>query len=520
MVDRLSRTADKRSGAESQVNLIPGQGEVLTNEKGEAFRKGEAFIPANETINKIMREPFPIDTKPVMAPEQKPAESVIQTKPAEDVTNKFIAEKLAEPRKSKIERIKEEYAGLEPLFTEILGKDKDSMRMNALLLLSDAGFKLASTYKPTAAMAFGEALSGLPKGMAVLAAQARQNGIQLKTAALQQAVGSIELQDKYAMELQKANINNQAKRQLKMLELDSNILLKQIESGQLVLSKPVAGLQVGTNKNGSFKGYKMDPNDPVFKSAIESDNKLRPKDSPYITYNGSSPVTMVTDDNQRLKLQDRLGNYDSTIRSMNALQEVISGAYGYKAFFSDLKNNVFVPILPNAVVSPDLNLAGTVTKIRSLLSAIQKDIAQGDGGGKVAVQTEEWARQVTERLNDPTKFFADPELVAKELAALKTGQLNGREEIVQRLGFEGNNYTMSVPNIGTRNDPYVLPNTLEDRSRMLNYLAGVYKNAPPTAPIHLKKGPSGEVITVTPQQILSAQTEVLNELKTARPTGN
>ena len=519
--NRLSTTADKRSGAESQVNLIPGQGtEPLTDEKGRPYRLGQSFLPANETINKIVREPSAISTDPVMRMEEKkPAESVIQTKPAEDVTNKFIAEKLAEPRKSKIERIKEEYAGLEPLFTEILGKDKDSMRMNALLLLSDAGFKLASTYKPTAAMALGEALSGLPKGLAVLAAQARQNGIQLKTAALQQAVGSIELQDKYAMELQKANINNQAKRQIKMLELDSNIILKQIESGQLILSKPVAGLQVGTNKNGSFKGYKMDPDDPVFKSAIESDNKLRPKDSPYITYTGPSPTSMVTDDNQRLKLQDRLGNYDSTIRSMNALQDVISGAYGYKAFFSDLKNNVFVPILPNAVVSPDLNLAGTVTKIRSLLSAIQKDIAQGDGSGKVAVQTEEWARQVTERLNDPTKFFADPELVAKELAALKTGQLNGREEIVQRLGFEGNNYTMSVPNIGTKNDPFVLPNTLEDRSRMLNYLAGVYKNAPPAAQIHLKKGPSGEIITVTPQQILSAQTEVLNELKAARPTG-
>jgi hypothetical protein len=517
--DRLSTTADKRSGAESQVNLIPGQGEPLTNEKGEAIRKGEAVLPKYATINRIREEPSPIDTKPVMAMENKPAESVIQTKPAEDVTNKFIAEKLAEPRKSKIERIKEEYAGLEPLFTEILGKDKDSMRMNALLLLSDAGFKLASTYKPTAAMALGEALSGLPKGMAVLAAQSRQNGIQLKTAALQQAVGSIELQDKYAMEMQKANINNQAKRQLKMLELDSNIMLKQIESGQLILSKPVAGLQVGTNKNGSFKGYKMDPDDPVFKSAIQSDNKLKPNDSPYITYTGPSPATMVTDDNQRLKLQDRLGNYDSTIRSMNALQDVISGAYGYKAFFTDIKNNVFVPILPNAVVSPDLDQAGTITKIRSLLSTIQKDIAQGDGNGKVAVQTEKWAQEVTRRLNDPTAFFADPELAAKELAALRTGQLNGREEIVQQLGFEGNNYTMSVPNIGTKNDPFVLPNTLQDRSRMLNYLAGVYKNAPPAAQIHLKKGPSGEIITVTPQQILSAQTEVLNELKAARPTG-
>jgi len=466
-----------------------------------------------------MREPSAISTDPVMRMEEKPAESVIQTKPAEDVTNKFIAEKLAEPRKSKIERIKEEYAGLEPLFTEILGKDKDSMRMNALLLLSDAGFKLASTYKPTAAMAFGEALSGLPKGMAVLAAQSRQNGIQLKTAALQQAVGSIELQDKYAFEMQKANINNQAKRQLKMLDNDYQLMLKQIEAGQLVEGKPVAGLQIVTSKNGSFKGYKMNPNDPVFKSAIESDNKLRPTDSPYITYNGSSPATMVTDDNQRLKLQDRLGNYDSTIRSMNALQEVISGAYGMGSWWSDVKNNVFVPIAPNMLVSPDLDQAGTVAKIKSLLSTIQKDIAQGDGNGKVAVQTEKWAQEVTRRLNDPTAFFSDPELAAKELAALRAGQLNGREEIVQQLGFEGNNYTMSVPNIGTRNDPFVLPNTLQDRSRMLNYLAGVYKNAPPTAQIYLKKGPSGEIITVNPQQILSAQTEVLNELKAARPTG-
>ena len=102
---------------------------------------------------------------------------------------------------------------------------------------------------------------------------------------------------------------------------------------------------------------------------------------------------------------------------------------------------------------------------------------------------------------------------------MRTGVLKGREEVVQRLGFEGNNYIMSVPNIGTRNDPFVLPNTLEDRSRMLNYLAGVYKTAPPNAQVHLKKGPSGEIIIVTPQQILSAQAEVLNELKAAKATG-
>jgi hypothetical protein len=518
--DRLSRTADKRSGAESQVNLIPGEGPPLTDPTGKPLLAGQAMMPGNETINKIVREPSAISTAPVMPMEKKPEESVIQEKPVvvEDVTNKFIKEKLAEP-KTKVQRIKEEYAGLEPMFTEILGKDKDSMRMNALLLLSDAGFKLASTYKPTAAMAIGEALSGLPKGMAVLAAQARQNGIQLKTAALQQAVGNIELQDKYAFEMQKANINNQAKRQLKILDNDYNLMLKQIEAGQFVEGKPVVGLQTVTSKSGSFKGYKMDPNDPTFKSAIESDNKLRPTDNYFITYTGRSPATMVTDDNKRVKLQDQLGNYDSTIRSMNALQDVISGAYGIGSFFSDIKNNLFVPIAPNAIVSPDLDQAGTVAKIKSLLSTIQKDIAQGDGNGKVAVQTEKWAQDVTKRLNDPTAFFSDPELAAKELAALRTGVLNGREEVVQRLGFEGNNYIMSVPNIGTRNDPFVLPNTLEDRSRMLNYLAGVYKTAPPNAQVHLKKGPSGEIIIVTPQQILSAQAEVLNELKAAKATG-
>ena len=93
-----------------------------------------------------------------------------------------------------------------------------------------------------------------------------------------------------------------------MAEFDHNLMLKQIEAGQFIEGKPVVGLQTVTSKSGSFKGYTMDPNDPTFKSAIESDNKLRPTDNYFITYTGPSPAAMVTDDNQRSKLQDRLGS--------------------------------------------------------------------------------------------------------------------------------------------------------------------------------------------------------------------
>jgi hypothetical protein len=503
MVDRLSRTADKRSGAESQVNLIPGQGEPLTNEKGEAIRKGEAFIPANETINKIMREPSPIDTKPVMAPEQKPEESVIQEGPVQDGTSKFIKKALAEPTpKTKAQRIREEYAGLEPMFTEILGSDKDSMRMNALLLLSDAGFKLASTYKPTAAMALGEALSGLPKGMAALAAQARQNGVQLKTAALQQAVNNINLQDKFALDLQLANTKGMYRLKQSMLEKDYDLQKTIALEGGTIIEDGGMGLRVQKTKKGSFVGTSIDPNDPAYNSAVKSSFTLRPTDNPFVEWRGAAPTTVETDKAERVKLGNTMRSLDNSLQTLQNLKGSYAGAYSPGTWFTDKVNNIFVPI-SGGLIRPDVNQADVTTRISTGMNQIMKSIASANDSGRVAVQEQEWARETAKGINDPAAFFANKELAAKQFNSMEAMLRNARQNVLTQLGYIDQDYAMNTPSTGTQSDPFVISADPAEQKRMFTYLGstiGMVQD--PNATVYIRM-PNGRVDAFNPTQLRS-----------------
>jgi hypothetical protein len=501
--NRLSKTADKRSGAESQVNLIPGQGEPLTDAMGMPIRRGEAFIPANETINKIMREPSPIDTKPVMAPEQKPEESVIQEGPVQDGTSKFIKDKLAEPTaKTKAQRIREEYAGLEPMFTEILGSNKDDMRMNALLLLSDAGFKLASTYKPTAAMALGEALSGLPKGMAALAAQARQNGVQLKSSALQQAVNNINLQDKFALDLQLANTKGQYKLQETLLKNDFELQKVIAQEGGSVLEDGGMGLRVQKTKKGSFLGTSIDPNDPAYNSAVKSSFTLRPTDNPFVEWRGQAPTTVETDKAERIKLGNTLRSLDNSLQTLQNLKGSYAGAYSPGTWFTDKVNNIFVPISFGAL-RPDVKQADVTAKITLGLNQIMKSIASANDSGRVAVQEQEWARDATGNVAFPTQFFQNKELAAKGFNGMEATLRNARQNVLTQLGYIDQDYVMNTPSTGTQSDPFVISADPAEQKRMFTYLGstiGMVQD--PKATVYIRM-PNGRVDAFNPTQLRS-----------------
>jgi hypothetical protein len=471
---------------------------------GMPIRRGEAFIPANETINKIMREPSPIDTKPVMVPEQKPAESVIQETPVVDGTSKFIKKALAEPTpKTKAQRIREEYAGLEPMFTEILGSDKDSMRMNALLLLSDAGFKLASTYKPTAAMALGEALSGLPKGMAALAAQARQNGVQLKTAALQQAVNNINLQDKYAMDMQIADKKGLYKIQETLLKNDFELQKAIALEGGTVIEDGGMGLRIQKGKkSGSFMGTSLDPNDPAFTSAIKSSFTLRPTDNPFVEWRGQAPTTVETDKAERIKLGNTLRSLDNSLQTLQNLKGSYAGAYSPGTWFTDKVNNIFVPISFGAL-RPDLNQADTTAKITLGLNQIMKSIASANDSGRVAVQEQEWARDATGNVAFPTQFFQDKELAAKGFNGMEATLRNARQNVLTQLGYIDQDYVMNTPSTGTQSDPFVISADPAEQKRMFTYLGstiGMVQD--PKATVYIRM-PNGRVDAFNPTQLRS-----------------
>lgn len=503
IANRLSRTADQR--AQSQADQIPGQGPPLVDAMGKPIRQGEAFMPANETINKVMREPSAISTAPVMPTtpvvEKKPEESVIQETPVVDGTSKFIKEKLAEP-KTKSQRIKEEYAGLEPMFTEILGSNKDDMRMNALLLLSDAGFKLASTYRPTAAMAIGEALSGLPKGMAALAAQARQNGIQLKSAALQQAVNNINLQDKYAMDMQLANTKGEYKLRETLLKNDFDLQKTIALEGGTVIDDGGMGLRVQKTKKGSFVGTSIDPNDPTVTSAIKSNFTLRPTDNPFVDWRGAAPTTVETDKAERVKLGGTLRSLDNSLQTLQNLKGSYAGAYSPGTWFTDKVNNIFVPI-SGGLIRPDVNQQDVSTRISAGMNQIMKSIASANDSGRVAVQEQEWARETAKGINDPTAFFANKELAAKQFNSMEAMLRNARQNVLTQLGYIDQDYVMNTPSTGTQNDPFVISADPAEQKRMFTYLGstiGMVQD--PNATVYIRM-PNGRVDAFNPTQLRS-----------------
>jgi hypothetical protein len=134
---------------------------------------------------------------PALAVADKEEEEVIPAvEEKEQTTNEFINQNVAKTKAlTRMERIKQARSEYEPLYRELLGDTKEDAKTNALLLLADAGFKLASTAKPTFAMALAESAKDLPRGLATIVAQDKDRDIKVRTAALSQAISDVTAED-------------------------------------------------------------------------------------------------------------------------------------------------------------------------------------------------------------------------------------------------------------------------------------------------------------------------------------
>jgi hypothetical protein len=451
--------------------------------------------------------PIPMAVSPAMAPADSSAASalremtpafpgdfgaVAEAPPAQEQkkgVSDFIKEATKE--KSKVDRIREARAEYEPLFAEILGDDKESAKINALLLLSEAGLKLAGSRKPTAAMAVAEAFSGLPRGFAAIAAQERELGAKGKMAALQQAIGDVDAQDKYAQAVK-----------LKMLEGDYKILQEQAkQAGGGIVEDAGMGLRVTKTKGGSFVGTGIDPNDPSVKSAINSQFTLRDTDNPFVENRGQAPTTLVTDKSQRLELGKTLTSLENSLKTLDNLKSVYTNAYGPGAWFQDKVNNLLVPVDPTGMVKPNFDMADATSRISFGLNSILKNIASANDGGRVAVQEQEWVRETAKGVSDPTRFFADKELVAKQYGSLEATLRNARQQVLTQLGYEGNDYVMRTPNTGTQNDPFIIPADPAQQRTMFTFLGStIGKLQDPRAVVNVRM-PNGTVQQFNPTQL-------------------
>lgn len=543
------RSAEDLANVNKLIDQIPGQGPPKFDARGNRIipsgRENEPFEvnfpgvytpaptpaeerPENTTINRINQQgdvvvpfetPFNRPEVPIIAP--KKDEAAPTTK---DFIDRTVKDQVFQNRGA---RIKAEYKELEPTFRELLGDTKADARTNALLLLADAGFKFASTYKPTMGMALGEALSGVPRGFATLVAQAKDRDIRVKTAVLQQATENVNLQDKVARDFQLENLRIQGRltnslfqansrkeleeikqrnaKAIKVMEIDRDLLLKEIEFGGTIEEDAGMGLTVAKKKNGSYLGSYIKPDangqlPTVVKGAIDSRWTLRQTDNPFVDNLGPAPTTVETDKGERVKLGTTLRQLDNSLKTFDNLRGQYAELYSPGTWFVDKLNNVIVPV-SGGLVRPDVNQAAAAQQLRSGLNQVQKSIASANDQGRVAVQEQEWAREILDGLNNPTGFFQNKELAAKSFAAMEAQLRNARQQVLTQLGYIKDDFTMKTPQTGTQVDPFVVPADPEGQTRMLRYLGSTIGTLQdPKAIVYLKL-PNGRIDAFTPTQL-------------------
>lgn len=543
------RSAEDVARVNALIDQIPST--YTTAEEAEM-----GLPPSQATINRVMAEegpdystpfsnliePPPKKTGPeprYMGPAPGTTEPGATTpiipptpeKKKEETVTDFIQDKMKEESpaviKTRAQRIKEESEALMPTFKEILGDTKSDVRTNALLLLADAGFKFASTYKPTAGMAFAEAFSGVPRGFAALAAQARDRDIKIKTSVLQQAVDNVNLQDKLARDYQIEGLKIQGRllaeaakaRSAKELEElkgrnqwkktvydgDKDLLLEQIRTGGVVEEDAGMGLVTQKTKGGSFIGSYIKPDKngnlpTVVTTAISSPYTLRETDNPFVTNRGPAPTTVETDKGERVKLGTTLRSLDNSLRMLNDVRGTYSQLYSPGTWVQDKINNIIVPV-SGGMVRPDVNQAAAATRIASAINTVQKQIAAANDSGRVAVQEQEWAREMLGGLTNPTAFFSNKDIAAKQFAAMEAQLRNARQQVLTQLGYESNDLTMATPSTGTQTDPFVVPADPQQQQNMFRYLAStIGASQDPRAMVYLQL-PNGRIDAFNPVQL-------------------
>jgi len=389
-------------------------------------------------------------------------------------------------QKTRAERTRAEYENMSPLFQEILGDNKEDIKTNALLLLADAGFKLASSRQPTFAMAVGEASAGIPRGLMALNAQAKDRELKIKTAALSQAFSTIQEEDKY---IQQLTVENQ-----KALNKAKELILKNdLESGQVIKKDGGGGRLIKEDKRGNFLGMELNEDSPTVRAVRNSRFNLNAATNPYVTERGPAP-TMVVDKDALPDVLKGIQRIDRSLSAIDSVLDDVAGIYGPASFFKDTYNKLIVPVTP---LSPSLETADKKARVDKVLSNLSKQLAsEGGGGGRESVQTQQWARDILPTLS--AKFFSDPEVMLQEFQSLRTSLLNDRHVYITEAGYDGTERVMRAPALGTKNSPFVISSDPAEANRMYNFLGKTVGTvSTPNAIVHIRK-PDGQVIAVNP----------------------
>lgn len=363
------------------------------------------------------------------------------------------------------------------------------MKTNALLLLADAGLKIASSRQPTAAMQLAEGLGGVPRGFMALAAQAKDRDLKIKSTALSQAFSDVQAQDAYAQQIK-----------LKLLDIDRDLLKELAKNRNGVIKDGGAGLRIAETKEGSFLGASVDPKDPTVQSAVQSRFTLRDTDNPFVENLGESPSTVETDKGERIKLTASLRALNDSLSKLENLKGTYAQLYSPGTWFQDKINNILVPV-SGGLIRPDVNQVAAQQQLTAGLEGVIKGIATANDNGRVAVQEQKWVRDNNNNILFPVGFFENKELAAKGIEGLYTDAVNARQRILTQLGYEKNDYVRRVASTGTQNDPFVIPADKDSQRIMFTYLGStIGKLQDPKAMVYLKM-PNNTIQQFNPTQL-------------------
>lgn len=546
--DISNMNPDQLAAATDRINQIPNE----YQERSQKFPSIPPTPPGQEppslsTINVVMNEPMvdlstPFDAmgRSNVKKLEKPPVSLVnlgdttagKTPPSREEITGAIKDLLKDEKKTEAptygERLKKRFGEVESTFREILGDTKSDMRANAFFLLADAGFKLASTYAPTLAVGIAQAASGLPRGFAALAAQAKDRGIKIRSAALSEAAQSIQLEDKYAKDIQRAILEAQSRAAVAMLnatsreqiekirqeyglrkdiikgDLDINLEMVRQNLGRIVKKDAGVGLLKQETKSGDFVGYAIDPNalgpEGVLGQMLNSPYTNNSTTNPFVVRQGKAAFTPSFDETTRKKIQNQVGAIDSSLQQLDQIRGQYVDAYSPGTFVTDKINNIIVPVA-FGTVKPDLKQDQVVSNLRLNVQLLEKAMAAANDDGRLSNQEQEWIKDLLKDINNPTGFFQNQERAAKQFAVLETVLRNKRQENLMKLIPNLPNEVMKVPATGTQNDPFVISNDPTERQRMYRYLADVIgKSQAPNASVYLQT-PNGSVAPVSVEKI-------------------
>ena len=364
-----------------------------------------------------------------------------------------------------------------PVFEKYMGSNKEDTQIQALLLLADAGLQYATTGARSPMMALANAAKGLPGGLGQLAAQESARKSQIAGAALTSGLQTLAAEDKAAASLQKALIEKLSK--------SGELTTEDLGAGRTLYRNKQTGAPAGPpvvdpSISGAFLSSSFTPQ-------VVNDDKGNPVgfESPYVTIKPKTQ-SIVYGKQAADNLEKEKSNLEFAIQSMDRTLGDIQGAYGPRSAISKLNNNIFVPVVPFSLTSPNLMAVEKKTKINSSIASAVKAVARTGDTGNIAVAEQNAARQLF-GTDKPGDFFADPEINLKSFLTMRTELANRRLAIGSQLGYINQDVELSVPNMGTKNDP--IP---------LQYFSYIKKQAGdnPTGSIYVKT-PEGAITQIS-----------------------